>query len=191
MNADVQKPAPSFVAGSRIAMALKSALMVTHNVPGLLAITFLNFHEGLVMTIAILPSIISVGLLGLLAEKYMPVFDCIGYIFYLVNAAFGIENAVELAKASDAGLAEIFLPAMLMDDANRVSHFIIGIVSVLMVFENLTEPIDCHTGHCVAVCMTIDRYCFKSAQDFGIVMVFCRNTLPIGSQQMEIKRHLV
>ncbi|CAG23387.1 hypothetical protein [Photobacterium profundum] len=41
-----------------------------------------------------------------------------------------LENGMELAKASAAGLAEMFLPALLMKDADIISRFSAGVVCV-------------------------------------------------------------
>ena len=85
------------------------------------------------MAMSILPSIMSVGLVGLLLAKYTPVFDWLGWLFYPIVALFGIEHAQELAQASAAGLAEMFLPALLLGgDAgiDFVARFAAGVVSV-------------------------------------------------------------
>ncbi|WP_242495667.1 hypothetical protein [Salinicola tamaricis] len=98
--------------------------------PSLAQSVWLNLREGLVMAISILPSILSVGLIGLLLAKYTPVFDWLGWIFYPVVAPWGLSEGVALAQASAAGLAEMFLPPLLMSDAEFVARFSAGVVSV-------------------------------------------------------------
>ena len=82
------------------------------------------------MAISILPSIMSVGLLGLLAAKYTPLFEWLGLLFYPFVAIWGLEDGMALAQASAAGLAEMFLPALLMAEAEFVARFAAGVVSV-------------------------------------------------------------
>ncbi|GAB2711737.1 YjiH family protein [Halomonas garicola] len=103
---------------------------VAAKAPTLSASVALNFKEGLLMAISILPSIMSVGLAGLLVAKYTPFFDWVGWLFYPFVAIWGLEEARQLAQASAAGLAEMFLPALLMGDAGFVARFAAGVISV-------------------------------------------------------------
>ena len=130
MNDHARDREPDFVSGSRIAMALEHGLAVARSAPGVLENIRLTFREGLVMTLSILPSIMSVGLIGLLLAKYTPLFDWFGCLFYPFTALFGIESAMALARASATGLAEMFLPALLMGEADQVARFATGVVSV-------------------------------------------------------------
>ncbi|MFC0353282.1 hypothetical protein [Chromohalobacter japonicus] len=82
------------------------------------------------MAISILPSIMSVGLIGLLLAKYTPLFDWLGMVFYPVTALWGLDEAMQLAQAASAGFAEMFLPALLMGDTGFVARFTTGVVSV-------------------------------------------------------------
>lgn len=82
------------------------------------------------MTMSILPSILSVGLLGLLLARYTPVFDWLGLLFYPLIALLGIDEARQLSQGVASGLAEMFLPALLMADASLPARFTAGVVSV-------------------------------------------------------------
>ena len=101
-----------------------------------------TFVDGLRMTAAILPSILAVGLLGLLAAKYTPLFDAVGVLLYPVTWLFGLNEPMEVARAISAGLAEMFLPAMLLKDADVVVKFVAAIVSVSSVLF-LSASIPC------------------------------------------------
>ncbi|MCT7655067.1 hypothetical protein MBH78_10875 [Oceanimonas sp. NS1] len=59
-----------------------------------------NFRDGLVMTISILPTIMSVGLIGLLVAKYTPLFDWLGYLFYPATLVWGLEEGMALSRAT-------------------------------------------------------------------------------------------
>ena len=121
---------PEAVAGKRLSTAWQAGTEIAANAPSLHRSVALNFKEGLIMAISILPSIMSVGLLGLLIAKYTPLFEWLGWLFYPFVAIWGLEDAAALAQASAAGLAEMFLPALLMADTDFVARFAAGVVSV-------------------------------------------------------------
>ncbi|MCE8015267.1 YjiH family protein [Halomonas sp. MCCC 1A17488] len=121
---------PEAPAGKRLATAWRTGLAVADRAPGLHRSVALNVREGMLMAISILPSIMSVGLLGLLAAKYTPLFEWLGWLFYPFVAIWGLEDGVALAQATAAGLAEMFLPALLMAEAEFVARFAAGVVSV-------------------------------------------------------------
>lgn len=89
-----------------------------------------HLKDGLVMTMKILPSILSVGLIGLLLAKYTPLFDWIGYLFFPFTWLLQLPEPLLAAKAAAVEIAEMFLPALLTADAPLVTRFVIGIVSV-------------------------------------------------------------
>ncbi len=100
-----------------------------------------NLKDGFVMTMSILPSILSVGLIGLVLAEFTPVFDWLGYIFYPFTLALQIPEPLLAAKASAIEIAEMFLPALLVVDAPLVTKFIIGVVSVSSIlFFSATIP---------------------------------------------------
>ncbi|GHC35035.1 YjiH family protein [Aidingimonas halophila] len=121
---------PEVVSGKRLTTAWHTGLEVAARAPGLHRSVALNFKEGVVMAISILPSIMSVGLIGLLAAKYTPLFEWLGWLFYPFVAVWGLGDAAALAQASASGLAEMFLPALLMADAEFAARFAAGVVSV-------------------------------------------------------------
>ncbi|MFK4388647.1 nucleoside recognition membrane protein YjiH [Peribacillus frigoritolerans] len=79
------------------------------------------------MTMSILPSILSVGLISLVLAEYTSVFK---YLFYPFSWALQIPEPFLAAKASAIGIAEMFLPALLVVGAPLVTKFIIAVVSV-------------------------------------------------------------
>lgn len=130
INNEAQHREPQAIAGSRLKVAIENGLSVAEKAPPIGKNIVDNFKDGLVMTISILPSIMSVGVIGLLAAKYTPIFDWLGYLFYPVTMLWGLEEGMQLARASAAGLAEMFLPALLMKDADIVARFSAGVVCV-------------------------------------------------------------
>jgi nucleoside recognition membrane protein YjiH len=116
--------------GQRLTRAWQESLSAAERAPKLGASVLTNLKEGMLMTMSILPSILSIGLLGLLLAKYTPVFEWLGLLFYPLIALFGIEEARQLSQAVASGLAEMFLPALLMTDATLPARFAAGVVSV-------------------------------------------------------------
>ncbi|HEY4552232.1 MAG TPA: YjiH family protein, partial [Bacillaceae bacterium] len=62
--------------------AWKQAMEASHQAPSFGQNIWVNLRDGMVMTMNILPTILSIGLIGILLAEYTPVFDFIGYLFY-------------------------------------------------------------------------------------------------------------
>lgn len=131
-NMDDQKNdgEPEAVPGKRLSTAWQAGTEIAAKAPSLHRSVALNFKEGLIMAISILPTIMSVGLIGLLIAKYTPLFEWLGWLFYPFVAIWGLSDPAALAQASASGLAEMFLPALLMAEADFVARFAAGVVSV-------------------------------------------------------------
>ncbi len=91
---------------------------------------FKNLMIGISVTIGLIPSIMSVGLLGLVLAKYTPVFDVFGYLFYPVTALFQFAEPQLVAKAVSMGIAEMFLPAALAAELDLITRFVVGICCI-------------------------------------------------------------
>nr|WP_225435412.1 YjiH family protein [Bacillus aerolatus] len=129
------------VKGNLLAAAWEEAKETAANSPRLLDNIWLNIKDGLLMAMAILPSILSIGLLGLVLAEYTPVFDWIGYIFYPFTAALQLPEPMLVAKASALSIAEMFLPALLVTKAVLEVKIIVAIVSVsAIVFFSALVP---------------------------------------------------
>lgn len=116
------------------------------------------------MAISILPSIMSVGLIGLLLAKYTPLFDWLGLAFYPLAALWGLDEAMVLAQAASAGLAEMFLPALLMADAGFVARFAAGVVSVSgVLFFSASIPCILSTSIPLSVGRIVVIWCLRMA----------------------------
>ncbi|GIZ12669.1 YjiH family protein [Pseudomonas sp. NCCP-436] len=136
-------PEPALQPGeSRLGSAWRAGMQQASVAPSLGSALRETFADGLRMTSAILPSILAVGLLGLLAAKYTPLFDTLGVLLYPLTWLFGLEEPMQVARAISAGLAEMFLPAMLLKDADVLVKFVTAIVSVSSVLF-LSASIPC------------------------------------------------
>ena len=59
----------------------------------------------------------SIGLISLILENYTPVFDWFGYLFYPVTLLLQIPEPLLAAKAAFLGLAEMYLPVLVVAGA--------------------------------------------------------------------------
>lgn len=114
----------------RVKTAWKEAMITANESPSLGKNIWENLKDGFIMTMGILPSIMSVGLLGLVLAEFTPVFDWLGYIFYPFTALVQLPEPMLAAKASAVSIAEMFLPALLVTKAALVTKFVIAVVSV-------------------------------------------------------------
>ncbi|RKD22136.1 nucleoside recognition GATE domain-containing membrane protein YjiH [Caminicella sporogenes DSM 14501] len=122
-------PEPEFK-GNLFKKALDEGLKAAEESPSLVKNIMDNLKDGFVMAMGILPSILSVGLLGLILAKYTPIFDIIGYIFYPFALLLRVPQPMLAAKAMAVEVAEMFLPALLVASAPLITKFIIGVISI-------------------------------------------------------------
>jgi len=126
---EVGDPEP-VLEGNLFKNALDEGLKAASNSPSLGKNIVDNLRDGFAMAMGILPSILSVGLIGLVLAKYTPVFDIVGYIFYPFTLLLRVPEPMLAAKASAVEVAEMFLPALLVTNAPLITKFVIGVVSV-------------------------------------------------------------
>jgi nucleoside recognition membrane protein YjiH len=118
------------IQGDRLKHAWESAMTAAQHAPSLLKNVTANLKDGFLMTMSILPSIMSIGLLGLVLAEYTSFFDLLGYIFYPFTALVQLPDAMLAAKAAAIHIAEMFLPALLVVEAELVTKFVVAVLSV-------------------------------------------------------------
>ena len=130
------------VTRDRFRVARRAAEQTLAEAPSLPKNIWVNFRDGLVMVLQILPSIMSVGLIALVLATYTPVFEWIGVIFYPLFWAFGYSDPGLLASASATSIAEMFIPAtMAAGHEDLVARFVIGVVCVsAIIFFSAVVP---------------------------------------------------
>lgn len=89
-----------------------------------------NFTAGLRMALTVIPSIMGVGLLGLVLAQHTPLFEWFGLIFVPFFKIFGTGEALLAGKAAALSLPEMFLPATAVVNAGMPVKFTIAVVSV-------------------------------------------------------------
>lgn len=96
-----------------------------------------NLLDGLRMSATVVASILAVGFAGLCLAKFTPVFEWIGLLLkpalMLADAMLGTTGASAASGAFASGLAEMFLPAILLKEAEFAVRALAAIVSVSMV----------------------------------------------------------
>jgi nucleoside recognition membrane protein YjiH len=127
------KDEPPPAGRSKLQTALNAGISQFHKAPPLWAVLRENLVDGVRMAAAILPSIMAVGLLGLLAAKYTPLFDVLGLVLYPFTWLAQFPDPMLAAKSMAAGLAEMFLPAILLKEADVALKFTAAVVSVSQV----------------------------------------------------------
>ncbi len=116
--------------GGRFQKALEEGLSSFQAAPSLKENVLKNLRDGFVMAMSILPSIMSVGLIGLLLSKYTPVFDYLGYLFYPFVKIFGVPDSLLISKAAALEISEMFLPSLLISGASLIARYVTAVVSV-------------------------------------------------------------
>ncbi len=123
---DVEK----VVTKDRAKTAWAEGMAAFDKAPTLVESVVANIKDGVALAIGIGPTLMSVGVLGLVIATYTPVFDILGYIFYPFTLLLRVPEPLLAAKASALSIAEMFLPALLVTEAPMITKFLIAIVSV-------------------------------------------------------------
>ena len=110
--------------------AFKAGLNGFLAAPTLKASVYDNLRDGLLMAMRILPSIMSIGLIGLLLAKYTVLFDVLGYLFWPFIKLMHLPDGMLAGKAAAVGIAEMFLPSLLIGGASFITRFSIAVTSV-------------------------------------------------------------
>ena len=82
------------------------------------------------MTASVVPSVLSIGLIGLIVAEYTDIITWFSYIYYPLLYLFPLENVPLLAEAVTISIVEMFLPALLVAEADITTRFIAGVCSI-------------------------------------------------------------
>ncbi|MBB6448606.1 nucleoside recognition membrane protein YjiH [Geomicrobium halophilum] len=115
---------------NRIKAAWTQAMEAAASSHGVGKTVWLNLKDGFIMTMSILPTILSIGILGLFLVEYTPVFNVLSYLFLPVTWLMQIPDPLLAAEATVISITEMFLPAVLAAEAPLVTRFIVGTLSV-------------------------------------------------------------
>ena len=126
---------------SKVSLAWARGLTTVKEAPHLFKNVWQNFKEGVLMSMSILPTILSIGLIFMLIAEYTPVFNYVAYVFYPLTALLQIPEPFLAAKGTAIGITEMFLPSLIVIGAPLVTKFIIAVVSVsTIIFFSASVP---------------------------------------------------
>lgn len=121
------------IEGNLIAGAWKEGLRICEDTGPVLPNVIKNVKNSFGLVFEVLPNFMSIGLLALILADYTPVFDWLGYLFYPLTALLQIPEPLLAAKAAVLGLAEMYLPVLVIGKAPEVTRFIISVLSISQV----------------------------------------------------------
>jgi len=100
-----------------------------------------GFVDGAALASTILGSILVVGTMALLVARETPLFDWLGRPLVPVLAALGLPDAEIVAPAVLVGIAEMYIPALLVRDASIQARFFIAVLSISqLIFFSAVAP---------------------------------------------------
>lgn len=89
-----------------------------------------NLSDAFKMMMTVVPTILSIGLLGLFIVEYTEIIYWVSFIFYPILYIFPLPDAPLLAEAVTVSIIEMFLPSLLVVDADIEIRFITAVISV-------------------------------------------------------------
>lgn len=129
--ADGVTPQPEeVITGNRLSRAWQEALLASSASGNIGANVWRSTREGLHMVCNILPTIMSIGLFGMLMALYTPLFNWLGYIFYPFTAMMQVPDALVVAQALATSIAEMFLPAAFVVKAAIAARYVVAVVCI-------------------------------------------------------------
>lgn len=115
---------------NRFKTALNEAITVSENSGSVAQNVMRSAKDGGRMISTILPTIMSIGLAGMLLAIFTPIFNVIGYIFYPFTLALQIPEALVTAQALATGIAEMFLPAAFLAGASIQARYVVAVTCI-------------------------------------------------------------
>lgn len=119
--------------GNLIVGAWKEGLKTCRNAGPVLPNIARNVKNSFGLVFEVLPNFMSIGLIALILADYTPVFDWLGYLFYPLTMLLRIPEPLLAAKAAFLGLAEMYLPVLVVTKAPEMTRFIISVMSITQV----------------------------------------------------------
>ncbi len=132
------QPQPEHPVADRLLYtALDTALTAAEQSGNLPKCVWRTFVSGLQMACTIVPSILSVGLIGMLLAMYTPIFQFIGYLFYPFAALVQLPEALTAAQALATSIAEMYLPCAFVMNCSLATRYVVavGCISELLFFS--------------------------------------------------------
>ncbi|TVT28048.1 YjiH family protein [Salinicoccus cyprini] len=116
--------------GGRLKYAWYKAKQQSYESDPILKNIITNLKDAFIMTMTVVPTILSIGLLGLMIVEFTDIIYWISFIFYPILYIFPIQDAPLLAEAATVSIIEMFLPSLLVVEAALETRFITAVISV-------------------------------------------------------------
>lgn len=123
-------PLPEPPKGGKFRHAAELGIEQYEKNTNVLKLIWMNLKDGLAMSSVVAPSILAIGFTGLVLSKYTPVFEWLGIVLKPFLWMTGIEDAASYSGALASGLAEMFLPSILLKDADLAIRYITAVTTV-------------------------------------------------------------
>ncbi len=127
---DGTEPIKEEVQAVTMKRATEEAMIVYHSNPTVAKVIWDNLVDGFKMALNIAPSLLGVGMLGMILAEYTPLFQIIGYIFYPFTLLTFTPEPLLTAQALATSIAEMLLPSAFVVDAPLMTRFLVAVVSV-------------------------------------------------------------
>jgi len=122
--------------------AWELAMARAQSAPSIPRVAWEGLREGLALASSILGTILSVGTAALLLAYYTPLFEVLGAPLVPILTALGLPDAPVLAPAVLAGITEMYIPAILVQDAAVQGRFFICVLSISqLIFFSSVAPL--------------------------------------------------
>lgn len=114
----------------RIKTAWNEAIEAAEHSGPVLKNVWNSAKDGGRMISTILPTIMSIGLTGMLIALFTPVFKVIGYIFFPFGWIVQLPEALAAGQAVATSIAEMFLPAAFVVSASIQTRYVVAVVCI-------------------------------------------------------------
>ena len=109
-----------------------------------------NIRDGVQMSMNILPSILSISVIGLLLVKYTSVFEVLGYLFYPIIWLAQVPEGMVTAEAVATGIVDMYLPVLSVTETTFPTRFVVGVTSISSILF-LSASIPCIMGTSIPI----------------------------------------
>lgn len=126
VEGDIEKE----ITDNKFKVAFDEAMETCSKADGIIKGTLINLKDGINLAFNIAPSLMAVGTLGIVIANHTPIFSMLAYILYPFTYISGYEEPFLVAKALSLGIAEMFLPAVLVTKLSFEVRMLVAITCV-------------------------------------------------------------
>ncbi len=127
--------------GDYVRFGLSEAVKKAEEGGSMVGASIRGFVDGLKLAILILGTILSIGLAAVVVAENTPVFDILAIPIVPIIELLGIPDADVVAPATIIGITEMFIPALLVAEADAMARFFIAVLSISqLIFFSAVGP---------------------------------------------------